>query len=264
MKDVDFGKTAADYGRHRAGFPDPFFERLLAAGFVKPGERGLDLGTGTGTIARGLALRGCRIVGVDIADRLLEQARELDRIAGANVEYQVAPAEDTGQASASVDFVIAGQCWHWFQSVAVATEADRLLKSGGRLLIAYFDWLPLVDRAGRPNVVAVTEAMIRRHNPVWDMHGGNGFHAEYLADLTRVGFREIESFSFDWAAPYSHEAWRGRIRASAGVAATLSPEQVAAFDLELADILVRDFPEQGGRPLEIPHRIWCAVARKPH
>jgi len=26
--EVDFGKTATDYGRHRAGFPEAFFERL--------------------------------------------------------------------------------------------------------------------------------------------------------------------------------------------------------------------------------------------
>ena len=31
-KITDFGKTARDYGRYRAGFPDPFFERLAALG----------------------------------------------------------------------------------------------------------------------------------------------------------------------------------------------------------------------------------------
>ncbi len=52
---ADFGKTANDYGRHRAGFPDEFFERLKALGILRAGMRALDLGTGTGTIARGLA-----------------------------------------------------------------------------------------------------------------------------------------------------------------------------------------------------------------
>ncbi|MDQ6781646.1 MAG: class I SAM-dependent methyltransferase, partial [Candidatus Eremiobacteraeota bacterium] len=47
--DIDFGKTASDYGRFRAGFPDRFFERLLA-GWIAPGQRVLDLGTGTGTV----------------------------------------------------------------------------------------------------------------------------------------------------------------------------------------------------------------------
>ena len=53
--DIDFGRTALDYGRHRAGFPDRFFERLFADRIVAAGDRVLDLGTGTGTVARGLA-----------------------------------------------------------------------------------------------------------------------------------------------------------------------------------------------------------------
>jgi SAM-dependent methyltransferase len=264
MQGVNFGKTAADYGRYRAGFPDRFFDHLFFAKYVEQGEQVLDLGTGTGTIARGLALRGCRVVGLDIAEQLPGEARRQDRASGVQVEYKVASAEKTGQESGCYDLVIAGQCWHWFDSAAAAIEASRILKPGGRLAIAYLDWLPLNDGENRPNVVAATETLIRKHNPLWDMHGGDGFHSGYLLDLTRVGFGEIESFSFDWQVPYSHEAWRGRIRASAGVSATLSPEQVQDFDRELAEILKRDFPEQGGAPLGIPHRIWCAVARKPH
>jgi 2-polyprenyl-3-methyl-5-hydroxy-6-metoxy-1,4-benzoquinol methylase len=71
---ADFGKTAGDYGRHRAGFPDEFFERLQASGIIRAGMRALDLGTGTGTIARGLALRGCEVTGLDRSVPLMEQA----------------------------------------------------------------------------------------------------------------------------------------------------------------------------------------------
>ncbi len=39
----------------------------------------LDLGTGTGTIARGLAKRGCVVTGLDPSDAMLEQAKALDR-----------------------------------------------------------------------------------------------------------------------------------------------------------------------------------------
>ena len=64
---ADFGKTAADYARHRAGYPDWLFERLMRRGLVRPGMRALDLATGTGYLARGLAQRGLTVTGLDIA-----------------------------------------------------------------------------------------------------------------------------------------------------------------------------------------------------
>src|SRR5208283_4433249 len=96
---ADFGKTANDYGRHRAGFPDEFFERLRA------GMRALDLGTGTGTVARGLATRGCEVTGLDRSAPLMEQAAELDRAADAVVKYVNAAAEETALAAAEFDLV---------------------------------------------------------------------------------------------------------------------------------------------------------------
>ena len=66
MDGVDFGKTASDYARHRAGFPDSFFTKLEQHGVSIQGARVVDLGTGTGTVARELAVRGAsRVVGID-------------------------------------------------------------------------------------------------------------------------------------------------------------------------------------------------------
>ncbi|MGA8099295.1 MAG: class I SAM-dependent methyltransferase, partial [Candidatus Cybelea sp.] len=90
---VDFGKTAGDYGRHRAGFPDAFCDRVFAMKAVRANDRVLDLGTGTGTLARGFALRGCDVVGLDRSAALLERARELDSRAGSAVRYVEGLAE---------------------------------------------------------------------------------------------------------------------------------------------------------------------------
>src|SRR5438445_6419381 len=90
---IDFGKTASDYGRFRAGFPDQFFERIAAMGAIRPAMRALDLGTGTGTIARGLARRGLVVTGLDKSEPLMEQAKRLDAEAGVSVEYTARSGE---------------------------------------------------------------------------------------------------------------------------------------------------------------------------
>jgi SAM-dependent methyltransferase len=251
---IDFGKTASDYGRHRAGFPGEFFERIFRAELVSPQNRVLDLGTGTGSLARGLALRGCDVTGLDPSVSMIDQSRQLDREANVDIRYVNEKAEQTGLPDRAFDVVTAGQCWHWFDRPRAAAEVQRLLVPGGLLLIAHFDWLPLPGSA-----VAATEALILEHNPKWaPMAGGNGLHPWWFADLEQAGFDAIESFTFDLGVPYTHEAWLGRIRASAGVGASLPPDAVARFDADHKALLKRDFPQE---VLSIPHRVFVIYGR---
>jgi SAM-dependent methyltransferase len=252
---IDFGRTAQDYSRHRAGFPAAFFERLTAFEVGRVGQWVLDLGTGTGTVARGLAQRGCQVIGLDPSLALLGEAQGLDGQAEVTVEYVNGLAERLSFASTTFEVITAGQCWHWFDRAKVAQEVWRLLVPGGKLVIAHFDWLPLPG-----NVVAATERLIEDYNPAWSLGGGSGLYPAWLADVALAGFAEIETFSFDCPVIYSHEAWRGRIRASAGVAASLPPQQVSRFDTELGRLLLAQFPQD---PLIVPHRVFAVICQKP-
>lgn len=255
MQGVEFGRTAADYARHRAGFPPRFFERLRASEVVRPGERALDLGTGTGTVARGLAALGLRVVGLDPSRAMLLEARRLAAAEGVRASWVEARAEAPGLAAGAFDVVAAGQCWHWFDRPRVAAEVARLLVPGGRAVIAHFDWLPHPG-----NVVEATERLVLAHNPAWTGAGTTGFYPRWAADLTGAGFVELESWSFDTEVAYTHEGWAGRIRACAGVAASLPPERVAAFDRAHRAMLAERFPAE---PLRVPHRVWTLVGRRP-
>ncbi|MEX1306447.1 MAG: class I SAM-dependent methyltransferase [Rhodovibrionaceae bacterium] len=253
--DVDFGKTAQDYTRHRAGFPDSLFERLAARGIGAPGQRLLDLGCGTGSLALGFAARGAQVTGIDRAPEMVEAARQRAEQAGLEVSFRVAPAEQTELPAKIFDAVTAGQCWHWFDRPRAGAELRRLLAPGGRVAICHFDWLPLAE-----NAVAATEQLIQMHNPFWTLSGGTGVYPEWLTDLSAAGFREIESFSYDCEIAYSHADWRGRIRASAGIGGSLGETDVAAFDAALEALLKRRFPED---PLKLPHRVFTALGQAP-
>jgi hypothetical protein len=101
--------------------------------------------------------------------------------------------------------------------------------------------------------------LILSFNPAWRGAGGKGIYPAWFADLSIAGFRDLESFSFD-EVTYTHEAWRGRIRASAGVGASLPPDDVERFDHAHAALLRDAFPDD---PLGIPHRIFALSARAP-
>lgn len=251
---VDFGRTAAQYGKNRAGFPVRYFDELAARGLLKAGIDALDIGTGTGTVARNLNLRGAVVRAVDPAAAMLDEARRLDRAVGADVDYSVGRAEELPFDTDSFDLAVAGQCWHWFDRPRAAAEAFRVVKPGGVLLISHFDWIP-VDG----NVVAATEALILRYNPAWTMGGGSGIYPPWLADLRKGGFVDVETFSFDLDVAYSHADWRGRIQASAGVRASLDAERAATFDADLKALLEETYPDD---PLAVPHRCWTTMGRK--
>ena len=130
---VDFGRTADDYRNYGAELPSEFFDRALGFGIGVSGQCILDIGTGTGILARQFVERGCRVVGLDISAPLVVQARALGEEQGVAVEYRIGSAEDNGLDAGGFDVVTAGQCWHWFDRKAVAAEAMRVLPPGGAI-----------------------------------------------------------------------------------------------------------------------------------
>jgi hypothetical protein len=105
----------------------------------------------------------------------------------------------------------------------LAAALEQILDGGARPDTE--DYLALAG-----NVCAATEALVLAHNPSWRMAGGTGIHADWTVDAASVDFIDIETFSFDVEIPFTHEAWRGRMRSCNGIGATLPGPAVDAFD----------------------------------
>jgi len=249
----EFGRTAASYAQHRLGFPASLYARLAIEGLLKRGMNHIDLGTGTGTLARATAMMGLKSTGLDIDKAMLGEARRLAKETGLTLEFRERKAEATGAGNASLDLVTAGQCWHWFDRPRAAAEAHRILKPGGNLVICHYDWI-----AASGNMVEATENLITVYNPDWNATRGNGVYPLWLRDMGDAGFTSIQSFSYDEPALYSHEGWVHRIEASAGIA-MLDKEKREAFKSELATLLAKDFPDD---PLTVPHRVFATWGMK--
>jgi ubiquinone/menaquinone biosynthesis C-methylase UbiE len=106
----------------------------------KPGERILDLSTGTGWTSRVVARRGATVIGADIAADLLAAAREQAKGEGLSIEYQIGDAENLPFEDAAFDAVVS-TCGVMFASKqeAAAAELARVCRRGGR--IALTTWL---------------------------------------------------------------------------------------------------------------------------
>jgi len=248
----DWGRTSADYAAYRAGYPESFYARLAEAAIPTPGMRVLDLGTGTGVLARGLARRGARVLATDISAEQLEAGRRLAAADGLAIDFEVSPAERTGRPDGSFDLVSASQCWLYFDHARAVPEIRRLLAPGGRLLICFIGWLPLADR-----IAGWTEKLVLRHNPAWSAAGFTG-EVPPEPTGTRGVFTVARRISYDERVSFTRESWRGRMRACRGVGATLPPERVTAFDRELEALL----GDIAGPEFDVLHRIEAVILER--
>ena len=249
-REIDWSKTSTDYATHRPGPPQRFYDCLQALGVGLPNQAILDLGTGTGVLARQFAQQGARVSGIDMAAGQIESARQLAAQEGVDVDFRVSPAEETPFSDHAFDLITANQCWLYFDKEKVTAEVNRLLRPGGKLVTSHFSWLARHDP-----IAHATEQLVRKHNPAWSAFGWSG-EIPSVPDWARESyssgrFKVTGMFWFDYAVPFTRESWRGRIRACRGVGASLLPELVEAFDTE-HDALLREIaPDE----FTVLHRI---------
>ena len=250
-REFDWGRTSEDYDRHRPGPPDSFYRRLNAMDIGVPGQRILDIGTGTGLLARRFAKDGAEVSGTDIAEGQVQMARAAAEREGLDINFHVAPSHELPFADDTFDVITANQCWIYFDAVATMAEARRLLRGDGVLVISHFSFLPRKDP-----IVAASEALVLEHNPDWngaDWHGRVPVEPKWarpLADL--VGF-----FVYEEQIPFTRESWRGRMRALRGIGAALSQPEIDAFD-EAHDALLKEI---AGETFDILHGIDAHIYR---
>ncbi|MFC9997581.1 class I SAM-dependent methyltransferase [Nocardia sp. NPDC127526] len=153
-----FGAEAAAYDQHRPDYPMAGVRWALEPLGDKDDAEVLDLGAGTGKLTGVLLAAGARVRAVepDDAMRATLAARypEVPALAGT--------AESIPLPDDSVDAVLAGQAFHWFDLPRAFPELARVLRPGG--VVAAFwnthdssvDWVAELDR------ISLTRLSFRR------------------------------------------------------------------------------------------------------
>ena len=246
----DWGKVSEDYARFRDIYPKEFYERIVERNLCVKGQRVLDLGTGTGVLPRNMYQYGAKWVGVDIAENQIREAKRLSK--DMDIDYITVSVEDLDFPEGSFDVVTACQCFWYFDKQVLLPKIARILKPGGRFCILSMAWLPEEDA-----IAQASEELIRQYNPQWT-GGGMKRYALMPPEWGREWFRTERAETFDLQVPFTRDSWNGRMRACRGIEASLTPEQVEAFEKEHGVLLQRIAPES----FEILHLATMLVLRK--
>lgn len=212
-----FGSDAERYDRSRPRYPDAMVEAVVSA---SPGPEVLDVGCGTGIAARQFQAAGCRVLGVDVDERMAEQARRY------GVEVEVASFESWDPAGRRFDALIAAQAWHWVEPVAGAAKAAEVLRPGGRFAAFWNVAQPPPEAA---EAFAAVYARVMPDNPFVRRAASPAAGYSALFDKTADGLRragafgEAEEWRFDWERYYTKDEWLD-VLPTQGLHAGLPPE----------------------------------------
>ena len=251
-----FDAWADEYERYRPGYPAALFD-LIAERLMLPAHPAVvDLGAGTGKVARAMAALGWHVTAVEPGAAMLAVLRDCAAGEGLAIATVLATAEQTGLPAAGFEAAVAGEAYHWFDAPAALTEMGRIVRPGGG--IAFF-W-NVVDETRSPLVASerrlvaeygVSGAEVRRPGPLPE---------------TRHAIEATEAF----AAPDFFQV--PHVVAMTGadyVGLAFTKSHLRTAPAELQDRYRTAFEEMLARhgvgpsdPIDVPYVVDCWIARR--
>lgn len=125
-----FSNRVKNYLLYRPHYPPGVLEILATRAGLGAGSVIADVGSGTGILTRLFLDNGNEVFAVE-PNREMRVAAEADLAGRAGFHSVDGRAEATGLASSSVDFVVVGQAFHWFERGEARDEFARILEPEG-------------------------------------------------------------------------------------------------------------------------------------
>ena len=229
-----FGTVAADYARHRPEYADRAVGWALEPVAGRPDRLLLDLAAGTGKLTGALLARG-PVIAVEPDPPMLAELRVLLP----DVDAREGSAEAIPLPDESVDAVLVGQAFHWFDPQRALPEIARVLRPGGVLAALW-------------NGDDATVEWVRGY------HEAAGLIGLRVRDRAESGLHLPEHPAFEAS---EHSAYPNAVRTSVeGLLATLGTHSWALVaepaDRDAALARVRDYlatrPETSAGEFELP------------
>lgn len=166
-----FANRVQNYIQFRPGYPQAIIEFLLTHCGLTDKPIVADVGSGTGILTE-MFLRNGNLVHAVEPNCAMRQAGERLLKGYTNFISVAGSAEDTTLAEASVDFIAAGQAFHWFDRDKAKAEFKRVLRPDG--------WVVLVWNA-------------RRETSTPFSHAYEELLQTYATDYVQVNHKQIDN-----------------------------------------------------------------------
>ena len=133
-----FSDRVDDYIKYRPRYSSEVVQALQQACGLSPEHLIVDVGCGTGFLAKIFLENGNRVIGVEpnaemrhAGEQFLATFEKFSMVAGS--------AEETTLPTHSADFVVAGQAFHWFRQEPTRAEFARIVQPEGWVVLIWHD-----------------------------------------------------------------------------------------------------------------------------
>ncbi|HEX4619425.1 MAG TPA: class I SAM-dependent methyltransferase [Steroidobacteraceae bacterium] len=237
MTQERFSSRVEAYARYRPGYPPPAIELLRERCGLVPGAVVADLGSGTGILTELLLKEGAEVFAVEPNDRM-RAAAEAQLSDYPRFRSVRSSAESTTLAAASVDLLVAGQAFHWFDVARARHEALRVLRPGS--------WAALLwnERPPEPTpFLADYQALLERYAPEYKRIGASRADLGAMREFLGAA---MELRTFENRQTLDFEGLKGRLMSSSYAPESGHPHHEPMI-ASLREVFARH--ERGGRIL---------------
>ena len=200
-----FSTRVENYIRYRPGYPREIIEMLKTNYGLNTESIIADVGSGTGILSELFLKAGNRVFGIEpnpemrqAGERLLKSFPGFTSISGT--------AEETTLPDDSVDFITAGQAFHWFDAVRTRQEFRRILRPGGWVVLVWND-----RRTDSTAFLAGYEQLLRDYATDYDQVNHKRIDASTLRDFFKA---EPDTKTFSNVQHFDLDSLRGRLLSS--------------------------------------------------
>lgn len=241
-----FSERVQNYVRYRPAYPAELMDCFRTELGLTPEHVVADIGSGTGILTRPFLEEGNTVYGVE-PNREMRRASEAAFADHDSFHSIDGRAEETGLPDHTVDFVVVGQAFHWFDPEQTRTEFLRIARPGSGCALVWNH---------------------RKTDATVFLRGYEAFLLEWGTDYAEVSGQYERSEALDILfgnAPYQFrtfpneqifdlEGLRGRLMSSSYVPAPDSPK----FDamLKALEKLFKTHEESGKVRFEYDTRVY--------
>jgi SAM-dependent methyltransferase len=211
-----FSNRAEDYARYRPNYPPEVLPLLHKWDHLQGHHVIADIGSGTGLLAKLFLDHGNQVIGVEpnaemraAGEDFLKSYKNFTSVAGS--------AEATTLPSDGVDFVVAGQAFHWFDPSPTREEFRRILKTEGRAIVLWNE--RLLDETP---FLREYEELLNKYGTDYARVSESYPHAEQMLQFFKPN--EFTSHALPNFQEFDFEGLSGRLRSSSYAPTAAQPK----------------------------------------